>query len=65
MGWLERQLAAAGGQRLNRRVEAVNELAQHDVVVNCTGVGGQGASGRLGSKPLQTGAACNGSSIGC
>lgn len=45
MGWLAQQLAAAGGQRLARRVEAVEELAGHDVVVNCTGGSGNGKGG--------------------
>lgn len=39
MGWLAQQLAAAGGQRLAQRVQAIEELAEHDVVVNCTGGG--------------------------
>lgn len=39
MGWLVQQLAAAGGQRLAQRVQAIEELAEHDVVVNCTGGG--------------------------
>lgn len=51
MGWLAQQLAAAGGQRLARRVQAVEELAGHDVVVNCTGgsASGNGKGGRAAS----------------
>lgn len=53
MGWLAQQLAAAGGQRLERRVEAVEELAGHDVVVNCTGLGAKALFGDDSCYPVR------------
>lgn len=37
MGWLNRQVAAAGARLEARRVGSVQELAAFDVVVNCSG----------------------------
>ena len=51
MAWLTEQLGAAGGRLLPCRVEAVEELAGYDAVVNCSGgqgcVLGGGQAGRV------------------
>jgi hypothetical protein len=37
LAWLAKQLRAAGAALREQRVAAVGELAEHDVVVNCSG----------------------------